>query len=94
MILGSERLGDKVIYFIVRHNPITGHRYVHTDGRKEKIFKTLASVMLERDRIIGRGSAHELEIHGDFACARQAREYCRLRGEGLDKETAIAGALS
>lgn len=81
-------------YFIVRHNPITGHRYVHTDGRNEKTFKTLAFAMQEKERLMGWGSAHEVEIHDQFTSARQAREYCRLRGEGVDMETAIAGALS
>lgn len=88
------QLGGKVPYFIVRHNPITGHRYVHTDGRNEKVFKTMTFAMQERDRLMSLCSGHDVEIHGDFTSARQAREYCRLRGEGLDMETAIAGALS
>lgn len=67
---------------------------MHTDGRNEKTFKTLAFAMQEKERLMGWGSAHEVEIHDQFTSARQAREYCRLRGEGMDMETAIAGALS
>lgn len=76
-------------YIIVRHNHVTGHRYVHTDGRNERIFKDAGAAKMEAERLLGWGSAHGVEIHDSFSSARQAREYCRLRGEGLDKIAAI-----
>lgn len=77
------------MHIIVRHNTVTGHRYVLTDGRNDRVFKDAESAKLEAERLQGWGSAHGVEIHDCFKTTRQAREYCRLMGEGLDKVAAI-----
>lgn len=94
----SEPLGEEYNaemskkYMLVRHNPVTGHRYVHSDGRNDRIFRDADAARMEAERLLGWGSAHGVEIHHSFSSARQAREYCRLRGEGLDKLAAIQQA--
>lgn len=77
------------MHIIVRHNAVTGHRYVLTDGRNDRIFKDAESAKLEAKRLQGWGSAHGVEIYDCFKSTRQAREYCRLRGEGLHQDVAI-----
>lgn len=80
------------MHIIVRHNAVTGHRYVLTDGRNDRIFKDAESAHLEAKRLQGWGSAHGVEIHNCFKSTRQAREYCRLMGEGLGQADAISRA--
>lgn len=77
------------MYIIIRHNPVTNHRYVLTDGRNDRVFRDAQAATLEARRIQGWGSAHGVEIYGCFDSTRQAREYCRLMGEGMSKADAI-----
>ncbi len=84
---------EEVVHIIVRHNQITGHRYVLTDGRNDRIFKTREAAEIEARRLLGWGSAHEVEIHSCFTNPIQAREYCYLTGQGMSKEDAIRTAL-
>ncbi len=80
------------MHIIVRHNAVTNHRYVLTDGRSDRIFRDGKAAEQEARRILGWGSAHGVEVHDCFSNTRQAREYCRRMGEGLDKVDAIQRA--
>lgn len=77
------------VYIIIRHNPVTGHRYVLTDGHNGRVFQDAASAELEAKHLQGWNSAHGVEIHGCFKNTKQASEYCRLMGQGLDEASAI-----
>lgn len=76
-------------FVIIKYNPDTGHRYVHSDGHSEKLYRDRSKAE------IARLSLH-LPIDRSEIIAvdspAQAREYCRLRGEGLDHDTALKEA--
>ena len=78
---------------ILRHNPITNHFYVHSDGQVDWTSTDHEEADREVARILSRGkAAHDAWVSSKFKNTRQARKYCLLRGEGSDHELAMAGA--
>ena len=80
------------MHIIIRQDRMTGHRYVLTDGLKDRVFKDREAAEAAAKCLRGWGSTHDIEIYDDFKSSRQAREYCRLLGEGLDRDSAIQQA--
>lgn len=75
---------------ILRHNPLTNHFYVHSDGQVDWTSTSHAEADQEVTRILSRGkSAHDAWVSNKFKNTRQARKYCLLRGGGADHEFAL-----
>lgn len=77
-------------FAIIKHNTGTGHRYVHSNGGHDMMFRDRVKAEMECLRLI---QAHIQAEIIKINTPSQARDYCRLRGEGLDHEDAMTGVL-
>lgn len=80
-------------FAIIRYNPEIDHRYVHSNCGKTKLYRDRVKAELERSRMCRFIPSRDVEIIAVDNPA-QAREYCRLRGEGMDHETALKEAMA
>ncbi len=80
------------MFVIIRHNPVTNHFYVHSDGQNDMGFTSQALAQTEVDRIESFGSQHGATILSGLKKARQGRLYCKMRGAGEGHEDALVAA--
>lgn len=82
------------MYLIIRHNEVSGHRYVHSDGQKHMTFQGLDAADAEVVRIKKLGATHAAKVYGIFRNTKQAVSYCHLLAGGVDEAMAIEQAIS
>lgn len=81
------------MFVIIRHNEITGHRYVHRDGQVPMTFKD--RVAAERELVsIRKHGTHAAVMIGIFRTVKQAAIYCTALESGLSDADAIEHAIS
>ena len=74
---------------IIRHNQITNHYYVHSNGHADWSTINPVDASEEMRRTSSNVHAHTAWVTDEFKSTRQARQYCLLRGQGLDHDTAV-----
>lgn len=77
------------MYVIIRHNTVTNHYYVHSDGQNDFISTEAGPMMKQLERILMWGSAHEAQPLGGVKNTRQARAYCSYRNDGMEHVEAL-----
>lgn len=100
-LLEPERSGCQLphslgstMYLIIRHNEVSGHRYVHSDGQKPMTFQGMDAADAEVVRIKKLGATHTAKVYANFRNSNQAGAFCKFMMQGMAEADALRHATS